>query len=132
MKQIPGHTPPGFITGLVASFRYALKGLCFAVRAETNLKIHLAITLAVVAAGLYFGLSLDEWCSISLTIGLVLVSEMLNTAIEQLVNIVSPEHNASAGRVKDVAAGATLVASAVATIVGILIFGPWLLHMLNL
>jgi diacylglycerol kinase (ATP) len=60
---------------------------------------------------------------------MVLAVEVLNTAIERLVDIVSPEHNAAAGRVKDIAAGATLVAAICAAVVGILIFGP---HLLNL
>lgn len=103
-----------------------------AFRSEANAKIHLAATVAVVSAGLYFGLTANEWCSVSLAIGLVIASEILNTAIERLVDIVSPAHNAAAGHVKDIAAGATLVAAGCSVVVGVLIFGPRLLSVLNL
>lgn len=132
MKQSSGDEPAGFFASRCASFRHAFRGLSFVFRSEANAKIHLVVTLAVISAGLYFDLSIDEWCSVVLAIGLVLVAEVLNTAIEQLVDIVSPEHNESAGRVKDIAAGATLVTALAAAVVGILIFGPRLLTVLNL
>ncbi len=129
MKQTSGDKPAGFFAGRCAGFRHAFRGLGFVIRSEANARIHLVVTLAVVSAGLYFDLTVNEWCSVSLAIGMVLAVEVLNTAIERLVDIVSPEHNAAAGRVKDIAAGATLVAAICAAVVGILIFGP---HLLNL
>ncbi|MGZ0170033.1 MAG: diacylglycerol kinase family protein [Planctomycetales bacterium] len=131
MKQTSGDESSGFFAGRVASFRHAFRGLRFTFRSEANAKIHLVATVAVVSAGLYFELSANEWCCISLAIALVIASEILNTAIERLVDIVSPEHNAAAGRVKDIAAGATLGAAGCALVVGVLIFGPRLLSVLN-
>jgi diacylglycerol kinase (ATP) len=128
MKQTSGDQPVGYFASRRASFRHAFRGLNFVFRSEANAKIHIVVTLAVVSAGLYFDLSINEWCSVSLAIGLVLVAELVNTAIEQLVDIVSPEYNESAGRLKDIAAGATLAAALAAAVVGILIFGP---HILN-
>jgi diacylglycerol kinase len=131
MKQNSGDQPVGFFASRCASFGHAFRGLGFVIREEPNAKIHLVATLAVVSAGLYFDLSANEWCSVSLAIGLVIASEILNTAIEELVDFVSPQHNASAGRVKDVAAAATLVAAACAAVVGVFVFGPRLLSLLS-
>jgi diacylglycerol kinase (ATP) len=129
MRQSSGDEPPGFFASRCASFRYAFRGLGFAIRSEIHVRIHLVATLAVVGAGLYFDLSSTEWCSISLAIGLVIASEILNTAIERLVDIVRPEHDVVAGQVKDVASAAALVAALAAAVVGVIVFGP---HLLNL
>ncbi|NQV23838.1 MAG: diacylglycerol kinase family protein [Rhodopirellula sp.] len=129
MKQSSGDEPAGFFTSRCVSFRHAFRGLGFALRSEIHVRIHLVATLAVIGAGLYFDLSINEWCSVSLAIGLVIASEILNTAIERLVDIVRPEHDAAAGQVKDLASAATLVAAFAAAVIGLLIFGP---HFLNL
>jgi diacylglycerol kinase len=132
MKQRSGDEPAGFFARRVTSFRHAFRGLSFAIQSEIHVRIDLLATLAVVASGLYFELSANEWCSISLAIGLVIASEIPNTAIELLVDIVSPEHNAAAGCVKDIAAGATFVSAGCSVVVGALIFGPRLLNILIL
>lgn len=132
MKQIPGDESAGIVASRCASFRHAFRGLTFFIRSEFNAKIHLAFALAVVVAGFYFDLPANEWCCLILAIGLVVAAEILNTAIELLVDIVSPDHHVSAGRVKDVAAGAVLVAAGSAAVVGIVIFGTRLLAMLSL
>lgn len=132
MKQSSGDEPAGFFARRMASIGHAFRGLAFAIRSETHVRIDLVATVAVIAAGLYFELTTNEWCSIALAIGLVIALEILNTAIERLVDIVSPEHNAAAGRVKDIAAGATLVAAGCSAVVGVLIFGPRLLSILEL
>lgn len=131
MKQSSGDDAAGFFTRRVASFGHAFRGLVFALQSEPHVRIDLLATVAVIAAGLYFDLSANEWCSVTLAIGLVIASEILNTAIEQLVDIVSPEHNPAAGRVKDLAAGATLVSAGCSIVVGVLIFGPRLLIFVN-
>ena len=131
MKQSSGDQPAGFFAARMASFRHAFRGVAFAIRSETHVRIDLVVTVAVVGAGLYFDLTTSEWCSIALAIGLVIASEILNTAIERLVDIVSPEHNAAAGRVKDIAAGATLVAAGCSVVVGVLVFGPRLVVLLS-
>jgi len=132
MKQSSGDEPAGFFARRVTGFGHAFRGLSFAIQSEIHVRIDLLATLAVVASGLYFELAANEWCCISLAIGLVIASEILNTATELLVDIVSPEHNAAAGRVKDIAAGATLVTAGCSVVVGILIFGPRLLSILTL
>ena len=132
MKQSSGDEPAGFFALRVTGFGHAFRGLSFVIQSEIHVRIDLLATLAVVASGLYFELSANEWCCISLAIGLVIASEILNTATELLVDIVSPEHNAAAGRVKDIAAGATLVTAGCSVVVGVLIFGPRLLSILTL
>lgn len=132
MKQSSGDEPAGFFASRCASFRYAFRGLDLAIRSEVHVRIHLAATLAVVGAGLYFDLSSTEWCNVSLAIGLVIASEILNTAIERLVDIVQPEHDVAAGQIKDIASAAALVAALAAAVVGVIVFGPRLLLLLKL
>lgn len=129
MKQSSGDEHAGFLASRCASFRHAFRGLGFAIRSEIHVRIHFAATSVVIGAGLYFDLSSTEWCSVSLAIGLVVASEILNTAIERLVDIVRPEHNTAAGQVKDTASAAALVASLAAAVVGILVFGPRLFNL---
>jgi len=92
-----------------------------------NFRIHLAAILAAGLVGWYVELSPAEWTCIVLAIGLVLVTELLNTAIELLVDLVSPGFNAQAGKIKDVAAGAVLVAAVIAVIAGSIIIIPKLI-----
>ena len=132
MKQSSGDEPAGFFTRRVTNFGHAFRSLSFAIQSEIHVRIDLLATLAVVASGLYFELSANEWFSISLAIGLVIASEILNTSLELLVDIVSPEHNAAAGHVNDIAAGATLVTAGCSVVVGVLIFGPRLLSIVTL
>ncbi len=129
MKQTSGNEPAGFFASRIASFRHAGRGLGFAIRSEIHVRIHLAAMVAVVGAGLHFDLSSVEWCSVSLAIGLVIASEILNTAIERLVDIIRPEHDAAAGQVKDIASAAVLVAALAAAVVGGLVFGPRLFNL---
>lgn len=108
----------------VKGFGFALKGLLYALATQLNFKIHCLMAVAVVATGLIIGLSTSEWLWIALAMVLVLMAELFNTAIEELVNLVSPNFSPQAGLVKDLAAGAVLVVAVFAFIVGILVFGP--------
>lgn len=107
-------------------FRWAGAGVLQTVKSQRNMKIHLRITAIVLALGLFFGLSQVEWLFLFLAITLVLVAEMLNTAVEVVVDLVSPDPHPLAGRAKDIAAGAVLLAALHAVAAGILIFGPHL------
>lgn len=129
MKQSFGDEPAGFFASRCASFRHAFRGLGFAIRSEIHVRIHLVATLVVIGAGLYFDLSLTEWSSVSLAIGLVIASEILNTAIERLVDIIRPKHDVAAGQVKDIASAAVLIAALAAAVVGVLVFGPRLFNL---
>lgn len=106
------------------SFNFALKGIGHFFKTENNARIHLLAAVVVVGAGFYFQLSRSEWLWIVLAISLVWITELLNTAIEKLVDLVSPQENPKAGRIKDLAAGAVLFAASAAVIIGLLIFLP--------
>lgn len=106
------------------SFRYAFQGLADLFRSQPNARIHLGITVLVVGAGFYFGISRPEWVAVVLCITIVLALEALNTALEYLTDLVSPEYHPLAGKAKDAAAAAVLLAAMGAVAVGAVVFGP--------
>jgi diacylglycerol kinase (ATP) len=106
------------------SFGFAGRGIVLLLRTQPNARIHAVATVLAVGAGWALGISRLEWCAVIGVSGLVWMAEGMNTAIESVVDLVSPEWQALAGRAKDVAAGAVLLASIAAAIVGALIFGP--------
>ncbi len=109
------------------SFVYAWKGIRSFIGREHNAWIHCGVMLLVLAAGFYFRITRGEWIAVVLCIGLVLAAEGFNTAIERLVNLVSPQKHPLAGDVKDIAAGAVLICAVAAVVVGLIIFVPYLL-----
>ena len=123
----PGQQPrrfPALLRRRAASFGYALRGVAAALRTEVHLQFHAAATVAVLGLGWYFGLARWEWALVALAVGLVWSLELVNTAVEAVVNLVSPEYHPLAGRAKDVAAGAVLAGAVAAGAVGALVFGP--------
>lgn len=114
----------------INSFRYAGKGVLFFIKTQPNARIHLVAAVIVVSLGRVFEISLHEWIGIVWAIGLVLVTEATNTALEELVNFVSPDYHKKAGIVKDVAAGAVLLAAATALTIGLIIFVPKILEVI--
>lgn len=114
---------------LINSFGYALKGMLLAFE-QRNMRIHAFAVLVVTVAGIFLGLTAIEWSLIALCIGSVISAEMVNTAIEALVDLVSPEFNEKAGKVKDIAAGAVLLTAIVATVVAVYIFGNKIFNIL--
>ncbi|OIP83826.1 MAG: diacylglycerol kinase [Porphyromonadaceae bacterium CG2_30_38_12] len=120
----------GALIKRLRSFGYAFAGIRSVFGKEANMNIHLIIALLVVVCGFIFDINLSEWMLCILCFGLVISLEMVNSAIENLVNIVSPQHNALAGKIKDIAAGAVLVAAISAATVGLIIFVPKGLAML--
>ena len=110
-------------------FVYAYNGLKYAASTQLNFRVHLALTAVALIMGLVLHISLAEWCWIFLCIGLVLVIELMNTALEILTDLVSPQYNEKAGRLKDISAGAVLIAAIFALAVGIIIFLPKLINL---
>ena len=108
------------------SFGYAWQGIRCCIGKEQNLSFHLIATIIVVIAGLYLNITKNEWLGIILCIGLVISAELFNTAVEKLVDFVSPQQHPLAGQVKDIAAGAVLVCALAAIVVGLIIFVPYL------
>jgi diacylglycerol kinase (ATP) len=111
------------------SLRAALAGLMFVLRTQRNAHIELAATALVVALAVWLRVSALEGALLALAIGVVFVAEMINTAIEQAIDLVMPEQHQLAGVAKDAAAAGSLVAALTAFVVGVFIFGPrlWLL-----
>ncbi|TXT36369.1 MAG: diacylglycerol kinase [Planctomycetota bacterium] len=112
------------------SFACAFAGLRDVVRSGRNAKIHVVIALAVVAAGFCLKITRTEWAILLLTIGAVFAAEAANTALESVVDLVSPDHHDLARRAKDCAAGAVLVMAITAVAVGLLVLGPPLAKMI--
>jgi diacylglycerol kinase len=108
------------------SMRYAHKGIRHAFWTQRNIRIHLFIGAAVFAAGFYLRLDRNEFAVLIITIGFVIMAEMVNTAIEEAVDLASPGRHEKATVAKDVAAGAVLFSAVCAIIVGCLIFIPHL------
>ena len=109
------------------SFVYAFNGLRILIREEHNSRIHLFITGCVAVAGWLLKISSIEWITILLCIGLVIALELVNSAIENLANYVSPEKRAIIKKTKDLSAGAVLIGAIIAAIVGVVIFLPKIL-----
>ena len=107
-----------------ASFGHALRGVGSALRSEVHLQLHAAATAVVLGLGWYLGLNLTEWALVALAVAGVWATELVNTALETLTNLASPDYHPLAGRAKDVAAGAVLLAALGALVVGGLVFGP--------
>jgi diacylglycerol kinase len=116
----------------IESFKYAFRGIAMVLKSEKNMLIHLIISILVLICGILFQISTTEWMICLLCFGLVFSTEMINTAIETLVDLVSPNHHKLAGKAKDIAAGAVLVAAIFAAITGLIIFIPKGLALLNL
>ncbi|MCB2406405.1 diacylglycerol kinase family protein [Hymenobacter lucidus] len=108
----------------VASFGHAFRGVASALRSEVHMRFHAVATVVVIGFGFYFGISRLEWALVALAVGTVWTAELLNTAIEVVVNLVSPDYHPLAGKAKDVASGAVLMAGFAALAVGLLVFGP--------
>ena len=115
-----------FIKKRIKSFGYAFQGIGNFIRKEPNAWIHCTAVVVVTSLGLYYGISATEWCIVILCFGLVLMAEAFNTAIERLVDLVSPDFHPVAGTIKDVAAGAVLLGAIAAAIVGCIIFIPYI------
>ena len=110
----------------IAAVRYALRGVGFMLAAR-NCQLLALATLAALVAGAYFRLTAPEWCAVVLATTAVWVAEGLNTALERLTDLVSPGYHPLAGKAKDIAAGAVLLAVIGAVSIGVIIFGSRLL-----
>jgi undecaprenol kinase len=114
------------MSSFAKSFSYAFNGLRLAFK-DNHMKVHVLIALLVIGAGFFFHITQTEWLVCCIVIGLVISLEVVNTAIEHFVDLVEPNHNPKAGAIKDLAAGAVLVAAIAAVVCGALIFGKYIL-----
>jgi diacylglycerol kinase len=113
------------------SFRHAFAGWWHVIRTQKNAWIHAVVTMIVIALGLFLKISWSEWADLFLAIGLVWLAEFLNTALEAVVDLASPDVHPLARVGKDVGAAGVLIAAAVAVLVGLAILGPKLIARLT-
>jgi diacylglycerol kinase len=109
------------------SFKYAINGIKPLI-AEHNMRIHLVVALLVIILGFFLRISGTEWCVLTIVMALVISLEAINTAIEKLTDICSPNYSPQAKYVKDVAAAAVLISAIAAVIIGFIIFLPKILN----
>ncbi|MCA1025441.1 diacylglycerol kinase family protein [Cytobacillus kochii] len=112
---------------LISSFYFAFIGVITALKAERNLKIHFVMTVLVIFFGIIFELTKTEWLLISFAIAGMIALELMNTAIERVVDLVTTEQHPLAKQAKDIAAGAVLIYAVLTVIIGLSIFLPKIL-----
>ncbi len=114
---------------LLSSVRYALEGILHALKYNRNLRIAYFFALLVISIGLYFQITSLEMVILVITILLVILSEMINTSLEEMVNLIIKEHRKEAKIAKDVGAGMVLVATIGSVIIGLFIFIPYVFRL---
>lgn len=112
------------------SFKYAIEGIWTSFKTERNMKIHIFIMILVIIAGIILKINKSEWIICIILFAIVIGSELFNTSIETIVDMVMPEKNKKAKIAKDVSAGAVLVVAIGAAIIGLVIFVPRILNIL--
>lgn len=110
----------------IRSFKYAFSGIFEAIREEMNMKIHLVAAVSVIMAGLFFSVTSVEWIILLFCIGGVWAMELINSSIENLADSITKEPHENIRKAKDMAAGAVLVSSIIALIIGCMIFLPYI------
>ena len=113
---------------LLNSFKYAFEGIISALKSEQNLKIHIAIMILVIIFGIILKINKIEWIICIILFGFVISLELVNTAIENTVDLITMEKNPKAKIAKDVSAAAVLIAAITSIIIGLIIFMPKLIN----
>ena len=116
---------------ILSSFKFARRGIIKIFRTQRNFRWQVLLFLIAVIAGFVFNIGIIEWLILLIVSGSVLILEMINTAIEFLVDLVTEEYRVLAGHVKDISAGAVLVSSIIALSIGIIIFVPRILQFIK-
>ncbi|WP_418509790.1 diacylglycerol kinase [Corallibacter sp.] len=113
-----------FFINRLKSIGYAFKGALFLIKTESSIQLQVCIGLVMTGIGYVVGLSPTEWIAQTLTIGIIIAIEGLNTAIEEVANFIHPEHHPKIGLIKDLAAGAVFLFAIIAIIIGAIIYLP--------
>ena len=113
-----------FIQSRIAAFRYAFEGWWHVIRTQRNAWIHTVVSVIVLGLSFFLHLSAHDWAVILIAIALVWIAEFLNTALEAVVDLASPQQHELAKIGKDVGAAAVLIAAATSIVIGLLILGP--------
>jgi len=130
VTDLKNHAPKWTLRDRLRSFTFAFSGLKILLKTQHNSWIHLAVTGVVLAVGASLRITAIEWCVLTLAMASVWITETLNTAIEFLTDLVSPEFHPIAGQVKDLAAAAVLISAMGAAIVGVIVFLPRIIQLL--
>lgn len=117
---------------LFNSFKFAFRGIESSFLSERNMKIHYFVMFMVIIFGILFKITKIEWIICIILFGLVIAAEMINTAIESVVDLVTSENNILAGKAKDIAAGAVLVLAISSATIGLIIFIPYFVNYFNI
>ncbi len=120
----------GFVKGRLRSMTFALKGMWLLITTEDSIKAQLFFGFIATALGFYFNISMNEWMLQTLVIGLVLVAEALNTAVEKVADFVHPDYHEKIGFIKDIAAGAPAFAAFTSLIIAGIIYLPKIIAIL--
>ena len=115
----------------LAGFKYAFNGIWLLLRNESNALLHCIIGTCAIAAGFVLKISAMEWIAVVIVCGCVFTTEALNTAIEKLADVVSPEYNEAIKKVKDLSAAGVLFMAIAAAVTGFIIFLPKLINLLS-
>ena len=110
------------------SFKFAFQGIREVVATQHNIWIHLILAILTISLGFIFNIKATEWIAIVISIGIVFAAEIFNSALEYVVDMISPDYHEKGGKIKDLAAAAVFITALAAAIVGIIIFLPELLH----
>src|SRR3989440_10394836 len=130
----PPELPPssqGEWAKFIAGFGYAFSGLCYALRSQRNVRVHVLMALLAIALGIVLHISAVEFALIFVAITAVFIAEMFNTVFELCVDLASPQYHPLAKIAKDVAAGAVLLSAMLSVVIGLLILGPHLWELLH-
>lgn len=120
-----------FFTRRLKAFVYAFKGLVILIRTEDSIKVHFFVTVIAIIMGFFFNINPTEWILQLLAIGLVIVTESLNTAIEKIADYINPNFHLKIGEIKDIAAGAVIFAALIAVIIGVIIYIPKIMMLIS-
>jgi diacylglycerol kinase (ATP) len=118
------------VASLISSFRYAFAGVRYLLWTQRNAKIQSAIGLAAIGLGVVLGIDRYEWLALLVTITVVIAAEGVNTALEAVVDLTSPEYHTLAKIAKDVGAGTVLITAIASVIIGLVLFLPHLLPLI--
>ena len=113
-----------FFINRLKSVGFAFKGALTLIKSEASIKVQCGIAIVITVLGFIYHISMTEWMLQTFAIGLVMSLEGINTAVEEIANFIHPEFHPKIGLIKDLAAGAVLIASIAASIVGLLIYIP--------
>jgi diacylglycerol kinase (ATP) len=118
-----------FFVKRLKSIKYAIKGINYLFKKEQNARVHFVVAIIVIIGGFFLEISIHDWVLVCIAISLVLTAEIFNTAIEKLVDLISPARNEKAAQIKDLAAGGVLICAIVSIVIGLYVFLPKLLSL---